>query len=127
MRPNLLCHQQPVALINLGKKGRNHLPSCVPISSRAIVCFHISGECSKTHARPTGALFSLSFPHCRVIHFSSSRFSLLTASPAQDYPSWLREWLCCHFNIANRNHTEPFVLDAALPCCVVSCDLLSIC
>lgn len=25
-------HQRPVVLINLGKEGRNHLPSCVPIS-----------------------------------------------------------------------------------------------
>ena len=76
---NLPCHQQPAVLMNLGKESRNHLPSRVPISSRAtaLVCFHISGECSNTHARPTGALFSTFpwiihlFPH-PATHISSS-------------------------------------------------------
>lgn len=108
---NVLCHQQPVVLINLGTEGRNHLPSCVPIISRAtaLVCFHISGECSKTHARPTGALFS-TLPW--VIHFSSPSRTIsssLSSSPAQVYPSWLRKSLCCHFNIATRIHTNPGV------------------
>lgn len=42
-----LGHQPPVVLINPGTEGRNHLPSCVPISSGAtapLVCFHISGR-----------------------------------------------------------------------------------
>lgn len=108
----LLRHQQPVVLINLGTEGRNHLPSCVPISSRAtaLVCFHISGECSKTHARPTGALFStlpLDFSFFLLMHTHTHTF--LPQFLPQVYPSWLRKSLCCHFCFqhSNQNPHKP--------------------
>lgn len=112
---NLPRHQQPVALINPGMEGRNHLPSCVPISTRATekVCFHTSGECSKTHARPTGALFST---QPWVIHFSSSCHSFSSVSlslflSAQVYFSWPWKSPCCHlcFQHSNQIHINPVV------------------
>lgn len=83
---NLLCHQQPVVLINPGMEGRNHLPSCVPISSRAaaLVFPHIRRMFQDTRQTNGGSLFHTALgysffllqPHCFFIlslSFSSGR------------------------------------------------------
>lgn len=73
---NLPCHQQPVVLINLGKEGRNHLPSCVPISSVSTYQENVP--------RHTPDQRGPSFPHCPwVIHFSSSLPPRLRSIPAR--------------------------------------------